>query len=100
MYASVQAGSYRFSVSLTGQNSNQAAQSLFQIVLDGPVVDITVPPADPSTGQVVAFKFVSETAAYFQCRWVNVTASTPDDYANCTSPAYVLPQLPGCHTAA
>lgn len=75
---------------LSNQNGNQAAQSLFQVLTEGPSVKITVSPPSPTTGQIVAFKFVSETAAYFQCRWDNVTASSIDDYANCTSPAYVL----------
>lgn len=73
---------------LAGQNSNQAAQALFQILTDGPTVNITVPPVTPNTGQVVAFKFVSEAAASFQCKWVNVTASSSPDFAPCTSPAY------------
>ena len=96
VYGSVQAGSYRFSVMLAGQTADQAAQSLFQNSTEGPSVAITVAPPNPTTGQVVAFKFVSEAAAYFQCRWVNVTASSPDDYATCNSPAYgsALPCLP------
>lgn len=97
VYGSVPAGSYRFSVMLAGQAGNQAAQALFQILTEGPSVNITVPPANPSTGQVVAFKFVSEAAAYFQCRWVNVTASTVDSYANCKSPEYVPSALLASH---
>ena len=99
-YGSVQAGSYRFSVMLTGQSANQAAQALFQNSTEGPSVAITVAPPNPTTGQVVAFKFVSEAAAYFQCRWVNVTASSLDYYATCTSPAYgsALPSVLPCPT--
>ncbi len=87
-YVDLQAGSYRFSAMLTGQAADQAAQSVFTIDTDGPVVTITSSPDAINNGGLVSFVFVSEGAAYFQCRWVNVTAgTTTDSFSNCTSPA-------------
>lgn len=72
---------------LTGQSANQAAQSLFTIDTDGPVVTIENN-VTLSNGGLVSFVFVSEAAASFQCRWVNVTAGTTTGaFVACTSPA-------------
>ena len=91
VYTGLQAGSYRFSVMLTGQDAEYAAQSTFSIDTDGPVVTITSGPATISSGGLISFVFVSEAAAYFQCRWVNVSAgTTTGSFNNCTSPAWAL----------
>ncbi|DBA90044.1 TPA: Signal peptide peptidase-like 2A [Trebouxia sp. C0005] len=88
VYTGLQAGSYRFSAMLTGQNAEYAAQSTFSIDTVGPVVNITSGPATISSGGLISFVFVSEAAAYFQCRWVNVSAgTTTGSFNNCTSPA-------------
>ncbi len=88
VYTGLQAGSYRFSAMLTGQDAEYAAQSTFSIDTDGPVVNITSGPATISSGGLISFVFVSEAAAYFQCRWVNVSAgTTTGSFNNCTSPA-------------
>lgn len=87
-YTGLSAGSYRFSAMLTGQTANEAAQSTFTIDTDGPTVTITSAPDAISSGGLTSFVFVSEAAAYFQCRWVNVSAgTTTGSFDNCTSPA-------------
>ncbi|KAL0037541.1 hypothetical protein WJX77_001610 [Trebouxia sp. C0004] len=88
VHTGLQAGSYRFGAVLTGQNAEYAAQSTFSIETVGPVVNITSGPASSSTGGLITFVFVSEAAAYFQCRWLNVSAGiTTGSFNNCTSPA-------------
>ena len=86
-YPSLQAGTYRFSAMLTGQSANQAAQAFFVVDTDGPTVNITAAPDSITNGGLVTFVFTAEGASYYQCRFLNVTAGTNANFANCTSPA-------------
>lgn len=94
VYSNLQAGTYRFSAMLTGQQANQAAQASFVVDTIGPAVSISAAPASITNGGLVDFVFSSEAAAYFQCRTLNVGATAMPDFETCVSPKYVSVALP------
>ena len=86
-YTGLQAGNYRFSAKLTGQASNAAAQSLFNVDTVGPEATITEGPDKVNNGNLVSFVFTAEGAATFECSWVLVSASIDAaSFETCTSP--------------
>ena len=86
VYSDLQAGSYRCSAMLMGQQANQAAQTSFVVDTIGPAVSISAAPASITNGGLVDFVFASETAASYQCRTLDVGATNTPDFEACQSP--------------